>query len=61
MSMPSNAMGYAGGGMIQHYNVGGLTMNFENGGEVDGRMLYQQFKGAMALDHLKSGGRGKVV
>ena len=31
MSMPSKSMGYAGGGMIQHYNVGGLTINTQPG------------------------------
>jgi hypothetical protein len=58
--MPSNTMGYNKGGQIQHYNVGGLTMNFANGGEVNGRMVYDQFKSAMALEQLKSGGGGKL-
>jgi hypothetical protein len=60
MIMPSNTMGYNKGGTIQHYNVGGLVMNFENGGQVDGRMLFEQFKSAMALEQLKSGGGGKL-
>ena len=60
MIMPSNTMGYNKGGTIQHYNVGGLVMNFENGGQVDGRMLFDQFKSAMALEQLKSGGGGKL-
>ena len=59
--MPTNMMGYNRGGAVQHYNVGGLTMNFADGGEVDGRMLYEQFKGAMALDNLKSGNRGRLI
>jgi TP901 family phage tail tape measure protein len=61
MAMPSNTMGYNRGGPIQNYNVGGLTMNFADGGEVNGRMLYEQFKGAMALDRLKTGGGGRLV
>ena len=59
--MPTNMMGYNRGGTVQHYNVGGLTMNFADGGEVDGRMLYEQFKGAMALDNLKSGNGGRLI
>ena len=31
MIMPSNTMGFAGGGMTQHYNVGGLTINTQPG------------------------------
>ena len=58
--MPASTMGYNKGGQIQHYNVGGLTMNFANGGEVNGRMVYEQFKSAMALEQLKSGGGGKL-
>jgi TP901 family phage tail tape measure protein len=61
MAMPSNTMGYNKGGPIQNYNVGGLTMNFANGGEVNGRMVYEQFKGAMALERLKSGGGGRSI
>jgi hypothetical protein len=61
MAMPSNTMGYNRGGPIQNYNVGGLTMNFADGGEVNGRMLYEQCKGAMALDRLKTGGGGRLV
>jgi TP901 family phage tail tape measure protein len=61
MAMPSNTMGYNRGGPIQNYNVGGLTMNFADGGEVNGRMLYEQFKGAMALDRLKTGGGGRTI
>jgi len=56
MIMPANTMGYNRGGSVSNYNVGGLTMNFANGGQVDGRMLFEQFKGAMALEKLKSGG-----
>ena len=58
--MPANTMGYNRGGQVQNYNVGGLTMNFQNGGQVDGRMLFEQFKSAMALERLKSGS-GKVA
>ena len=58
--IPAQNGRYNRGGTVQHYNVGGLVMNFENGGQVDGRMLFDQFKSAMALEQLKSGGGGKL-
>ena len=58
-SIPSSKsygmLGYNRGGSVNNYNVGGLTMHFANGGEVDGRMLFEQFKQAMKQDQLRSG------
>ena len=48
-------LGFNRGGSVNNYNVGGLTMHFANGGEVDGRMLFEQFKQAMKQDQLRSG------
>ena len=50
-----NMVGYRNGGNVSTYNVGGLTMHFASGGDVDGRMLFEQFKNAMKEEQLRSG------
>ena len=62
MSMPSSAMGYAGGGMIQHYNVGGLTINTQPGqSEMEiARMAVNMMNAQNSLSNTKTG-RGLAV
>jgi len=43
------------------YNVGDITMNFENVHDMDGKKLFQEFKTLLAFESLKTGGGGKVA
>jgi hypothetical protein len=43
------------------YNVGDITMNFENVHNMDGKKLFQEFKTLLAFESLKTGGGGKVA